>query len=122
MTERRRPSVWTTAIVSLGAFLIVLTLLAWQLHSGEDPALAAGKQGAAARKQVIVRKVVRRVVVTRVAPAPAPSVAVSGAAGPAPSGSSSSSPSPAPSAPAPVQVAPVQPAPAPAPAPVTRAS
>jgi hypothetical protein len=120
MTERRRRSLWTTVTLSVGAFLIVLSLLAWQLHSGEDPALAASKAGQTARKHVIVRKVVRRVVVTRVVPAPAPSST------PASSAGSTSGGSPAPAAPAPAQSvsAPVAPAPAPAPAPppVTRAS
>lgn len=120
MTERRRSSLWTTATLSLGAFLIVLALLAWQLHSGDDPALAVGKADPGARKHVIVRKVVRRVVVTRVVPAPAASSAGSSSAGSVSSGS----PSPAAPVPAPAQSvpAPVTPAPAPAPAPVTRAS
>jgi len=40
--RRRRPSAWTTVTLSLGALLVVLNLLAWQLHAGGDPALGAG--------------------------------------------------------------------------------
>ena len=92
MTDRRRRGLWTTATLALGAFLIVLTLLAWRLHSGEDPALAAGQASPEAVKHVIVRRVIRRTVVTRVVPAPAPRSAVPSVSGPAPSGPTSSPP------------------------------
>ena len=110
MIERRRASVWTIAAVSLGAFLIVLALLAWRMHSGADPALGSGTAAQAVKQRVLVRRIVQRVVVTRVIPAPA-------AAGGGPSAPAGAPAAPAPAAP----VAPAPPPAAPAP-PVSRAS
>lgn len=99
--------------LSLGALLVVLNLLAWQLHAGSDPALGAGSaESQAAKKRVVVRRIIRRVVVTRVIPAaPSKSTALT------PASPASSTPAPS-SAPAPA----APPAPTPAPPVVTRTS
>ena len=62
------PRPLTTIVTGLTVFAAVLVLLAWQVRSGRDPALGAGKtaQVAAAPKRVLVRKIVRRVIVTKV--------------------------------------------------------
>jgi len=111
MTERRRATFWTTVAVSLAVFLGALALLAWQMHAGQDPALGAGKAEPAPARKVLVRRIVKRVIVTRVIPAQPRSVP-GAAVAPA---TASSAPAPAPAA------APAPPAPAPAP-PVTRTS
>jgi len=101
---------------SLAVFVAVLALLSWRVAAGADPAIGAGEQPAAApvpAKQVLVRRIVRRVIVTREAPEPAPAPAA--AAAPAAVPASAPAPAPAASAPAPA------PAPAPA-APTTSAS
>src|SRR5689334_25090741 len=69
--SRRRPSPAVVALSSLAAFLLVLTLLAFQVRSGHDPALSASAQTVAARQQpqVIVRKVEDDYVITKVIPA-----------------------------------------------------
>ena len=111
MTERRRASVWTIATLSLGAFLVVLALLAWRMHSGTDPALRSGTSAQDVKHRVLVRRIVERVVVTRVIPAPA----AAGRAPSAPAAAPTTAPTPAAPAPAPAPTA------APPP-PVSRAS
>ena len=96
MIERRRASVWTIAAVSLGAFLILLALLAWRMHSGADPTLGSGTRVQAVKQRVLVRRIVQRVVVTRVIPAPA-------AASGGPSAPAAAPLAPAPAAPAPAR-------------------
>jgi hypothetical protein len=136
MTEGRRrrgPRPTTVILASVAAFLAILAFLAFQLRMGRDPALTKVPKPLEVKpqpRQLVVRKIVRKYVITRVIPAPepaysgGPAVAVSL---PASSGSSGSAPvapsSPAPvsAAPAPAAPAPVA-APAPAPAPVSRAS
>jgi hypothetical protein len=136
MTEGRRrrgPGPSIVILSSVAAFLAILAFLAFQLRMGRDPALAKPTKLVEVKPQpqrVVVRKIVRRYVITRVIPAPeqpyagpavaaATPVASPGGAAPAPSGAPApaSAPAPAPQAPA---AAP--PAPAPAPAPVTRSS
>ncbi|HTE59294.1 MAG TPA: hypothetical protein VK631_03030 [Solirubrobacteraceae bacterium] len=88
-------------------FVAMLAGLSWQLAAGGDPAIGEGRQAAAPApaEQVVVRRIVRRVVVTDAAPA---AVAAAPSAPSAPS-------APAPAAPA--ASAPVAPAP-----PTTRSS
>jgi hypothetical protein len=101
---------------ALAGFAVALLLLAVQVRAGRDPALGAGAPVAAAPERprpVVIRRVVRTTVVTRVvrprrtAPGPA-----AGAATAAPVTAAASAPATRVSAPA-------APAPAPAPAPVT---
>jgi len=102
--------------LSLGALLVVLNLLAWQLHAGSDPALGAGgAESQVAKKRVVVRRIIQRVVVTRVIPAVRSEPRAPTSTSPAPS-----APTPS-SAPAAAATAPA-PAPAPAPPVVTRTS
>ena len=72
MTERRRAARGRRARArsppaALALFLSVLVLLAWQVRSGRDPALGAGRQrpcavAQAPPRRVLVRKIVRRVI------------------------------------------------------------
>jgi hypothetical protein len=108
--HRRRPGPAVVALSSLSAFLMVLTLMVFQMRGGHDPALSASAQTVAARQpQIVVRKVEDDYVTTKVIPAQQQSG--SAAVGSAPPASS-----PAP------RVSTSAPAPAPAPAPVTRTS
>jgi hypothetical protein len=83
------------------AFVAVLAALSWQVAAGGDPAIGEGRQAStpAPAKRVVVRRIVRRVVVTHEAPAavaaasPAPA-AVSAPA--APAASAPAAPAPAP--------------------------
>lgn len=63
-----RPRPIATIVAAVATFAAVLALLAWQVRSGRDPALGAGKavQVAAAPRRVLVRKIVRRIIVTQV--------------------------------------------------------
>jgi hypothetical protein len=117
MTERRpprstRPAVGVWCGSALG-FVAVLAVLSWQVAAGRDPAIGAGTQTAAATPvhRVVVRRIVRRVIVTERAPR----------RGQPASAPVEDSPPPAPAAPAPEDPAPAPVAPAPAP-PTTRAS
>jgi hypothetical protein len=75
MTDRARPvrpprAAWTLA-GGLTVFLVVLTLLFWQVRIGRDPALgAAGRPDQVVTvppaRRVLVRRIVRRVIVERV--------------------------------------------------------
>ena len=108
---RRRARTSRPAYVVYGgttvAFAGVLAALSWQVATGADPAIGEGEQAAAAppAQRVLVRRVVRRVIVTRDAPREAAAAA----------------PAQAPAAAAPQAVQAPAPAPAPAP-PTTRAS
>jgi hypothetical protein len=94
--------------VATAAFLLALTLLAWQLRAGRDPAIGMAKATTPAPQRVLVRRIHRKVIVVDPPAATAPATA-------APARTTSA---PARTAPAPVAVA----APA-APAPVvTRSS
>jgi len=135
MTERGgRPKGPPVLWLSLATFLVVLAVLAIRMSRGEDPAVGAGEPAPAQPRRVLVRRIVKRVVVTHVIPPPivdrvAPSSA-SGATSTAAAGPTAparapvaSAPAPVASAPAPVAAAPAPPPPAPAPtAPVTRSS
>jgi hypothetical protein len=112
MTDRR-PHPWLMAAAALAAFSLLLALLVTRVRAGDDPALGRPRPTVAAvpPRRVLVRRIERRVIVTRVreieaatsAPGPAPAVRVS--------------------ATPPVVVASPAPAPAPAPAPpVSRSS
>jgi hypothetical protein len=107
------------------AFVAVLAALSWQVAAGGDPAIGDGRQAAAPApaKRVVVRRIVRRVVVTHEAPAavaaapPAPAPAAPAASAPAAPAASAPA-APAASAPAvPAASAPAAPAP-----PTTRSS
>ncbi len=113
----QKPAVLAYAGSALG-FAAVLGALSLQVASGGDPAIGAGEQAAAPPpKRVLVRKIVRRVIVTREARDPAPAAAAAAAAPAAGATAAPSTAAPAASAPAPAAA----PAPAPAP-PTTRSS
>jgi hypothetical protein len=90
----RRPSALPTVAAALALFFVAFEFLAFQLRTGNDPSLASA-QGP--RPQV-VRKVVRRKVVTDVVPGGSGKGGATTVSGPA---TVSSTPAPAP-APAPV--------------------
>jgi hypothetical protein len=81
--------------IAAGLFCLLLTYLALQVRSGNDPAIGAGQQNAAQPRQVIVRKVVVRRIVAAGAPRSAPPTAKRSA-------SAATAPAPAATAPAPV--------------------
>ncbi len=127
-TARRAPrGIGPTYALAAIAFTGVLGGLVAQVQAGADPALGAAQPAAQLDRPryVIVHRVVRRKVVTRVVydrPAVGTSTTVAGGGAAAPRVASSSSGASAAPAPAPVAVA-AAPAPAPAvSAPVTRAS
>jgi hypothetical protein len=132
-TERRRPAkvpAWPVAAGAAGTFLAALAFLAGQVRDGRDPALGPAVPVAAHQqpREIVVRKIIRRVVITDPAPRPAapaapPPVAVTAPSAPAPGAPVQSAPAPAPvvSAPAPAPVV-SAPAPAPARAPLTTRS
>lgn len=105
-------------------FAAVLGALSLQVAAGADPAIGAGEQAAAPPpERVLVRRIVRRVIVTREARDPAPATGAmpaSGAAPSAPATGAAPAPSAASSAPA-TGAAPAPSAAAPAP-PTTRSS
>jgi hypothetical protein len=107
-----------TIAAAVAIFVTVLVLLAWQVRSGRDPALGAAKTArvAPAPRRVLVKKVVRRVIVTKVVQTDdGPVLVASTAPAPASSGTTVQS------APAVVYSAPA-PAPAPAAPVVTKTS
>jgi hypothetical protein len=107
-----------TIAAAVAIFVTVLVLLAWQVRSGRDPALGAAKTArvAPAPRRVLVKKVVRRVIVTKVVQTDGGPVLVASTA-PAPASSGTT----VQSAPAVVYSAPA-PAPAPAAPVVTKTS
>jgi len=120
-TERRRPAklpAWPVAAGTAGTFLAALAFLAGQVRDGRDAALGPAEPVAATQPQeVVVRRIIRRVVITE----PAPRVAAPATGGAAPAASAPAPGAPAPAAPAPAPSAPAA-APAPAPAPLTTRS
>jgi hypothetical protein len=100
----RRPGALPVVWAAVALFLLVFAGLAFQLRSGNDPAIGA-PEAAPEPRQVLVRRIIQRRVIVRRRPT---SIAAPAAAPP-----SSSGPAPA--------AAPAAPA-APAPAPVTRSS
>jgi hypothetical protein len=114
-TERRRPAklpAWPVAAGTAGTFLAALAFLAGQVRDGRDAALGPAEPVAAQRPQeVVVRRIIRRVVITH----PAPRSAAPSAGRPAPAASAPVASATAASAPAPAASAPAAPAPAPAP-------
>jgi hypothetical protein len=111
----KRPGAAPTYALTAAAFLIVLTLLAWQVRAGKDPAIGPAKPAAATapkKRVVVVKRIERKVIVEEAAPATAPA-----AAAPAPAGAPS-----APAAPAPAAAAPAPAPAAPAPVLATRSS
>ena len=114
-----RPRPVATLAAGVAVFVAVLVLLAWQVRSGRDPALGAAKTArvAPAPRRVLVKKVVRRVIVTKVVQTDDGPVLVASTA-PAPAASSGTTVQ---SAPAVVYSAPA-PAPAPAAPVVTKTS
>jgi hypothetical protein len=69
--------------IAAGLFCLLLTYLALQVRSGNDPAIGAGQQHPAQPRQVIVRRVVVRRIVDASAPRSAPPVAKPSAPAPA---------------------------------------
>ena len=116
-TPPKPPGPMVVVAGSLAVFLVVLTFLALQVRSGEDPAIGAAKAAPAAEpRRVLVRRVVRgRTVVVPAAPAVASGGGGGAVAASAPAGGGSA-PAPAAAAAAPAAAA-AAPAPAPAPAP-----
>jgi hypothetical protein len=122
----RKPGAFPVIAASLGLFLAITALLAFQMRAGADPALGKGEPQvqAAATPAAPRRVLIRRVIVTRIVEhrrrrddgAPAPGAAAAPATASAPAPSAPSAPAPAPAAPAP---APAAPAPAPL---ITRSS
>ena len=107
-TRRRKPSPVTVFAASAAMFLAALGFLGFQLAQGRDPALGTSVNVAEKpqRPELIVRRIIKRRVVTTVVPTPVTAAAASPVSGAAPTSSYS----------APVAVA------APAPAPVVSAS
>jgi hypothetical protein len=99
----RRPGPGGVLAGSAAGFFALLAFLAFQLAGGRDPALGAGEAAAPKpARQVVVRKIRRRVVVPPSAGAAiSPRPAAPAGTGSAPTAASSSAPAPAP-APAPV--------------------
>jgi hypothetical protein len=84
MTERRRPRRPSPALViwgSVGLFAVLFAILTYRLSASEPPP----------RRPVMVRKVIKRRVITTVVPTPGPS----GVTSSAPAESESASPVPA---------------------------
>lgn len=80
---------------SAAAFAAVLAALGWQVAAGADPAIGEAEPVAAAPAQrVVVRRVVRRVIVTRDAPAPARSTPAPAAAEQPPAAAPAPAPAP----------------------------
>jgi len=85
MTERpqkerqrvRRPSFAPVFWGSVALFAVLFALLVQQLNSGNDPSLGAAVSGTASRP-VLVRKIVKRRIVTTVVPTPGASSVSSG--------------------------------------------
>lgn len=105
----RLPKPSAVAAGALAAFVALVVVLAIQLKSGNDPALGPGGANAnVPKKRVLVRRIEKRVVITRVVPA---EEGDDGGAAGGPSSVTTSSP--------PVASAPAA---APAPAPTTSSS
>lgn len=110
----RRPSGLPVHLLALGLFLAVLALLALQMRAGRDPLVTAAEPEP---RQVVVRRVERRVIITVERAARAPGASAPAAYVPGEPASTPSVSAPPAAAPAPA------PAPTPAPAPVvTRSS
>jgi hypothetical protein len=108
----RKPAAGWVFGAALGAFFAALALLAFQVRAGEDPALGPAPAAQQAKpRQVLIRRVIKRVVVHH----PPDSAAAP------PAAVRTSAPAPATAAPAPAAPAPPAPAPA-APAPLTTQS
>ena len=100
-TERRRPAklpAWPVAAGTAGTFLAALAFLAGQVRDGRDAALGPAEPVAARQqpREVVVRRIIRKVVITQ--PAPRAAAPASGGSVPA---ASEPAPAPAPAAPAP---------------------
>lgn len=92
----RRPGPAAVIWGSVALFAVLFVFLTNQLASGNDPSLSKQAVAGAAPRKVLVRRVVKRRIVTRVVPAPGPDSISSGPA------STSSAPVIAAPAPAPV--------------------
>lgn len=123
--RRGRPRGFGVFIATVATFLVILSVLAWRMAAGEDPALSkvpvATTTAAPADPGVVHRRIVDVKVVHDPAPVaavPAESATPAPVTAPTPVTSVAATPAPAP---APVAAAPA-PAPAPAPTPVTSSS
>jgi hypothetical protein len=107
----RRKRIWPTVAASVATFAVLFEFLAFQLSSGNDPALGASVNANAAQTQPDPRPIVnRRVIKTRVVPLPpeesdGATTVVPSTSAPAPV--TPTAPAPVTSAPAPVAPAPV---------------
>ena len=111
---RGKPGILPTLLTSAACFLVLFEFLAFQLRSGNDPALGAGTPAAAEaprRPTVIDRKLIR----TRVVHAPSAPATPPATGTPVSTGSVGATPATAPAAAS-------APAPAPAPAPPVTSS
>jgi hypothetical protein len=106
--RRRNPSAGWVFGPALGAFFAVLALLGFQVRAGSDPALGEPAAQAQQPRQVLVRRVITRVVIHHPA-TPQPTTS-------SPAAVQASAPATTTTAPPPA------PAPAPAPAPLTTQS
>jgi hypothetical protein len=115
MTDRG-PHPWITAAAALAVFSLLLALLVTRVRAGEDPALPKPQAAAAPAppRRVLVRRIERRVIVTRVREIEPAAAASTPVATPAPTVHVSAAP--------PVVVAAPAPAPAPVPAPAAPVS
>jgi hypothetical protein len=132
--RRRKPGPFPVVATSVAAFTGLFGFLMFQMRNGHDPALGAPAASVSpAVKRVVVKRIERRVIVTKLLPARRPRPQpqpVPAAAPPAAAAPVASAPAAQPvvvqraPAPAPVQQAPAPaPTPAPVPAPaVTRSS
>jgi hypothetical protein len=71
MTDRRRkPSKYPVVAGSLAAFMALFGFLAYQVRTGHDPALSRQAVVAPAppTKRVVLKKIEKRIIVTRVVP------------------------------------------------------
>lgn len=128
MTDRRRtPRVGAIYGTAAALFVAAAAGLGWQMADGRDPALGAARASfaAAAPRRVLIRRIERTIVVTRllppkpVTPAPGASSAPAIATANAPSSAAGGAPA---AAPPPVVAAPAPAPPPPPPAPVTKTS
>lgn len=73
--RRRKPSPFPVAAGSAASFLGLFGLIAFQLRVGNDPALGNNRvaptpaAAAAAKKRVVVKRIEKKIIVTRVLPA-----------------------------------------------------
>lgn len=68
--RRRRPGPGAVIWGSVASFAVLFGFLVHQLRSGQDPALGAPEAQSAQPQKVLVRRVIKRRVITTVVPSP----------------------------------------------------